>query len=366
MTAYRLPLPAWRSSILHLQYRQECFLRNLDGSYLLHALLARLLLLQQLALARDVTAVALCQRVLAQRLDRLARDDVRTDRRLYRHVEHLTRDQLPHLGNQLAPPVPRVIAMHDQRQRVHPLAIDQYVEADEVSRPVFEEIVVERGIASGHRFQAVEKVHNDLVQRHLVGQHDLPAEVLHVALVAPLLIAQGYDRADVVLGNEDRGRDDRLADFLDAGGVRQLGRVLHLHHGPIAQRHLVYHRRGGGDEVHAVLALQPFLHDVQMQKPEKAAAETETQRLRGLGLVAQGGVVQVEFFQGIAQGAVLVRVDRIEAGENLGLDFLESGKRLDRRAIGAGERVTHSRRLELLAARGDEADFAGSEPFLQP
>src|SRR5688500_3810103 len=103
MTAYRLPLPAWRSSILHLQYRQECFLRNLDGSYLLHALLARLLLLQQLALARDVTAVALCQHVLAQRLDRLARDDVRTDRRLYRHVEHLTRDQLPHLGNQLAP-----------------------------------------------------------------------------------------------------------------------------------------------------------------------------------------------------------------------------------------------------------------------
>jgi hypothetical protein len=41
----------------------------------LHALLAFLLLLEQLALARDVAAVALGEHVLAQRLDRLARDD---------------------------------------------------------------------------------------------------------------------------------------------------------------------------------------------------------------------------------------------------------------------------------------------------
>src|ERR1700733_15464494 len=49
-----------------LQYGQEGFLRNLHRADLLHALLAFLLLLQQLALARDVATVALGGDVLAQ------------------------------------------------------------------------------------------------------------------------------------------------------------------------------------------------------------------------------------------------------------------------------------------------------------
>ena len=57
---------------------------NLDGADLLHALLAGLLLLEQLALARDVAAVALREHVLAARLDRLARDDPCADRGLDR------------------------------------------------------------------------------------------------------------------------------------------------------------------------------------------------------------------------------------------------------------------------------------------
>src|SRR3954454_2956314 len=51
------------------QYGQECFLRYLHRTHLLHALLAGLLLLEQLALARHVAAVALGEHVLAQRLD---------------------------------------------------------------------------------------------------------------------------------------------------------------------------------------------------------------------------------------------------------------------------------------------------------
>src|SRR5438876_6656855 len=43
---------------INLQYRQECLLRNLDGAHLLHPLLALLLFLEELALARDVAAIA--------------------------------------------------------------------------------------------------------------------------------------------------------------------------------------------------------------------------------------------------------------------------------------------------------------------
>src|SRR3989337_1787314 len=66
---------------------QERLLRDLDVAEALHALLAFLLLLQQLALARDVAAVALGEHVLAHGAHRLARDDAAADRGLDRHVE---------------------------------------------------------------------------------------------------------------------------------------------------------------------------------------------------------------------------------------------------------------------------------------
>src|SRR5688572_10682518 len=65
-----------------LEHGEEGFLRNVDAADLFHPLLAFLLLLQELLLAGGVAAVALGQHVLAQRLDRGARDDRRADRGL--------------------------------------------------------------------------------------------------------------------------------------------------------------------------------------------------------------------------------------------------------------------------------------------
>src|SRR5690606_40081579 len=69
--------------------RDEGVLRDLDGPDVLHALLALLLLLEQLALAADVTAVALGEHVLAHGADGLAGDDARTDRGLDRKSTRL-------------------------------------------------------------------------------------------------------------------------------------------------------------------------------------------------------------------------------------------------------------------------------------
>ena len=90
----------------------------------LHALLALLLLLEQLALARDVAAVALGQHVLALGLDRLARDDARADRGLDRHVEDLARDDACAAARRA--PLPRrigAVAVHDQAERVDRIAV---------------------------------------------------------------------------------------------------------------------------------------------------------------------------------------------------------------------------------------------------
>src|SRR6185503_6237748 len=105
-------------------------------------------------------------------------------------------------------------------------------------------------------------------------------------------------------------------------------RILDLRNLPVARQHLVNHRGGGGNEVHLVFALKALLHDVEMEQAKKAAAEAEAQRLRRFGLETQRGVVQVQLLQRLAQRAVFARVHRIEAGEDLRLDFLESGQRL--------------------------------------
>src|SRR6266568_4404980 len=90
--------------LVHPQDGQEGFLGDVHRPHPLHALLALLLLLEELALAGDVASVALGEDVLAEGLDGLAGDDPGADRGLDRHLEHLAGDHLAHLLHQrLAP-----------------------------------------------------------------------------------------------------------------------------------------------------------------------------------------------------------------------------------------------------------------------
>src|SRR5687767_11121000 len=102
--------------LINLQYCQKRFLRDLDAPDFLHPLLAFLLFLQQLSLARDVAAVTLRDHVLAKRLHRFARDDLVPDCGLYRHFKQLSRDQLFHLVGERASLRLRCAAMKYQRQ----------------------------------------------------------------------------------------------------------------------------------------------------------------------------------------------------------------------------------------------------------
>jgi hypothetical protein len=83
-----------RPSHIHLQRGDEGLLRDVDLAELAHALLAFLLLLQKLALAGDVAAVALGGDVFSERAHGLASDDLAADRGLDRHLEHVRRNEL--------------------------------------------------------------------------------------------------------------------------------------------------------------------------------------------------------------------------------------------------------------------------------
>src|SRR5947199_1178929 len=138
----------WITRLVNLQDRQECLLRDFDRSHLLHALLSFFLLLEQLALARDVAAIALGGHVLAQRTDGLAGDHLGADRGLNHDLEQLARDELLQLFGDLLAPFVRLVAVDDDRERIHGFAVEQHVELDELGRAVLEELVVEGRVAA--------------------------------------------------------------------------------------------------------------------------------------------------------------------------------------------------------------------------
>ena len=48
----------------------------------------------------------------------------------------------------------------------------------------------------------------------------------------------------------------------------------------------------GGDDVHVVLAPEPFLDDLHVKQPEKAAAKSKSKRNGAFWLIDERGVVQ--------------------------------------------------------------------------
>src|SRR5262245_57877771 len=157
--------PAWRlpSVLVHLQSGDEGLLGDVDLTELAHALLAALLLLEQLALPGDVAAIALGEHVLAERADRLARDDAPPEGGLDRDLEEVRGDQLLELLAHGASPALGTRAMHDDGERIDRLAVHQDRHLHEIAGLMRLDLVVEGGIAAADRLEAVVEVEHHLV-----------------------------------------------------------------------------------------------------------------------------------------------------------------------------------------------------------
>ena len=129
-------------------------------------------------------------------------------------------------------------------------------------------------------------------------------------------LAELHHGADLLGGADDRGADVGLFDRLDRAGVGQVGRAVHLDLLAVGQVHLVAHVRGRRQQVEAVLAFEPLAHDLHVEQAEEAAAEAEAERLGGLRLPGERGVVEGQLLERVAQVFEAVGVDREEAAED--------------------------------------------------
>jgi hypothetical protein len=297
-----------------------------------HALLAFLLLLEQLALARDVAAVALRGDVLAHRCDRFARDDLAADGGLQRDFELVPRDLLAQLLQDLAAAALALVLVAQERQRVDFVAGDEDAHLDQVARFEAFDFVVHRAVAACRRLQVVVEVEDDLRERDAEADHHaFLAVVVGLHVLAAAIGADLHDRADVDGGHDDVHVRDRLLVLLDHGAVGQLARRTDLLDLAVRQLHAVAHRRRRLHEVHVLFAFEALLDHFHVQQAEEAAAEAEAQRVARFRLKRERAVVESHLLERLAQVLELARNGRIEAAEHHWLRLRKPGSATLRR-----------------------------------
>src|SRR6187455_3227696 len=107
-----------------------------------HLLFALLLFVEELALAADVTAIALRSDVLAHFADVVAGDDLAADGGLYRDLEHLRRDDVGELLAQRPALAFGLAAVHDTGKGVDRVLVDEDVHLHEVRGAVLAQFVI--------------------------------------------------------------------------------------------------------------------------------------------------------------------------------------------------------------------------------
>src|SRR5207245_2452386 len=195
--------------------------------------------------------------VLAEGPYDFARDDTATNGGLDDDLEHLPGDEVFEPVAQLAAPVVGLVAVDDSGQRIRGIAIDEDIELHQVSRAHGFGFVVERGIATRHRLQAVVKIRDDLGQRQLVMQQgSAGVEILGIQIYPAPFVEQLHNTANIFGRHKHLGGQDGLTDFRDRIGGREGSRVLYIHYGAIVLDHFVAHVGHGSDDLKVMLAFE--------------------------------------------------------------------------------------------------------------
>ena len=134
--------------------------------------------------------------------------------------------------------------------------------------------------------------------------------------------------------------------------VGHVGRVVDdAASSPSVEVHVVLDAGRGGEEVQVVLALEALLHDLHVEQAEEAAAEPEAERLGGLRLVGERGIVQRQLLERVAQlGEVVWSSTGIEAAEDHRLGLAVAGQRLGAARRLRGDRVADLQSRHVLDA----------------
>ena len=115
-------------------------------------------------------------------------------------------------------------------------------------------------------------------------------------------------------------------------------------------------RRGHDDRL-GELALETLLEYLEVEEPEEPAPESLPERLRGVLLVNEGGVVELVALEGVGERIEILRFHRIHGREDDRLDLAETGERRRDGIVLERDRIADPRVAHRLDAGDDVADL---------
>ena len=160
---------------------EESFLRHFYRTDLLHAFLALLLFLEQLALSGNIAAVTLGRHVLTNGLDSLTRNDFCPDGSLDGYVELLARNKFLEFLAHAAPERKGIVGMGECGKCVDAFTVEKYVKLDKLRLAETVNMVVERGVPFRYALEFVVEINYDFAEGHIEGQ-------FHAVIPAPNLL----------------------------------------------------------------------------------------------------------------------------------------------------------------------------------
>src|SRR3989344_3526130 len=350
---------------LLLQYRQKSLTGNRYLADIAHLLLALLLLLEQLLLAREIPAIQLAGHVFAIGGDRLARDDFAADRRLQRDGEILPRDHFFQLFHDPLAFGVLVAFRYHPRERIDGLIGDHDLQFHDIAYAVTERLIVHRSVSRRGALQFIVEIDDHIHKRRLEGEKDaLFIDVFRILVLGADGLREIHHIAQVLARTDYRQRDIGLIDRLDGRRIRQIGGRGEREGGVrFAQLQFIDDGRRGDGRCHPELTLQALLADFQMPESQKTTAKTPTQRLVAFRLEREGGIGQFQLIQSIAHQRILVAIHRIEARVDSRLDLLVAGQLLCHHLFPLlrlpGDRVAYPTVTDLFQSCRDIAYISG-------
>ena len=129
----------------------------------------------------------------------------------------------------------------------------------------------------------------------MVDDHRAGAGIGELDLAAAPVLAQLQHRAQMFVGHKNRRPDPWLFDERDrVTGSGMSAGLCSSFIAAVGHVDAINHRRRRGDQFEIEFALEPLADDLEMQQPEKPAAETETQRGRTFRLIGKARIVQMQ------------------------------------------------------------------------
>src|SRR5947207_13137161 len=126
-------------------------------------------------------------------------------------------------------------------------------------------------------------------------QHDPSCiERLGPCHLTAFLQNQLQDVADIFIWAEHVRLYDRFTNFLDHSRIRQVSGIVDQQFFSACGDHLIDDAWNRGDDVHVILAPEPFLDDDHVYQSQKSAAKHKPERNGTLRVIDECGTVQTQ------------------------------------------------------------------------